>query len=62
MGFLIFGFLIGLILLMPSAKTVPVRCDQNPEDRKHKWVIRFDNSDHKGYLICKVCGKLPGED
>lgn len=29
---------------------------------KHSWIIRFENNDKKGYLICKACGKIPGED
>lgn len=38
------------------------RCEDNPVDKKHKWVLRFDNNDHRGYLICKRCDKIPGED
>lgn len=64
MTFLILGFigLLVLFFLKPSAKMVPKACDTNPDDRKHKWVVRFDNNDRKGYLVCKVCGKIPGED
>jgi hypothetical protein len=28
----------------------------------HKWVIRFDNDDKRGYLVCKECGQIPGEE
>ncbi len=29
---------------------------------KHKWLLKFPDgsSDHLGYLICKSCGKMPG--
>lgn len=29
---------------------------------RHKWVLKFPGgeSDHRGYLICKVCKKEPG--
>lgn len=38
------------------------RCDENPRDRRHKWVVRPDNSDYRGIYICQTCGKIPGED
>lgn len=38
------------------------RCDQNPDDRRHKWILRFETRDRRGYLVCKMCGKIPGED
>lgn len=62
--FLIVGFIVGLMWWSSSksSKMMPKSCDQNPDDRKHKWVIRFENGDRKGYLICKTCGKIPGED
>ena len=45
-----------------QAKTMPKACYLNPDDKKHSWVIRFDNSERKGYLICKTCGQIPGEE
>lgn len=56
------GFILFLCVIN-RAKThsLPGRCENNV-DRKHKWVIRFDNGDRKGYLICKICGKVPGEE
>lgn len=61
--FLIFVFL-GVLLYVVSkrGKMQGVRrCHENP-DRKHKWVIRFDNGDRRGYLMCSVCGQIPGEE
>lgn len=55
------GFIVGLMLLGPGKKKV-ISCDTNPEDRKHKWSIRFDNGDKRGYLVCRECGKVPGEE
>lgn len=62
--FLILGFIIGFMVWASknSANIMPKRCDTDPVDRKHKWIVRFNNDDHKGYLVCKVCGKLPGEE
>lgn len=62
--FLLLGFLGGLMLILANrnAKIMPKSCDLNPDDKKHHWIIRFDNGDRKGYLICKNCGKIPGED
>lgn len=31
-------------------------------EKVHKWTLRFDNGDKRGYLVCKDCGKIPGED
>lgn len=31
-------------------------------EKQHKWVVRFDDGDKRGYLICKNCDKIPGED
>lgn len=31
------------------------------ECKPHSWVMKFE-PDHKGYLICKKCGKIPGDD
>lgn len=53
--------LIGILLLVtigPSGQnTHKKRCVG-----QHKWVIRFDNDDKRGYLKCKECGQLPGEE
>lgn len=61
LGILVFG-----LVLIKASKTQNLgaspRCDTNPDDRKHKWVIRFENNDRKGYLVCKSCGKIPGDD
>ena len=63
--FLIAGFILGLVLLSGAKSTGGMavkRCDTNPDDRKHSWVVRFSNEDRKGYLVCKVCNKVPGDD
>jgi hypothetical protein len=61
--FLLLGFIVGLLLITSrGAKSMPSRCDLNLDDKKHHWLIRFDNGDRKGYLVCKVCGKIPGEE
>ena len=65
MTLLIIGFISFLIVLFMAnkqAKTMPKACYLNPDDKKHSWVLRFDNSDRKGYLICKACGQIPGEE
>lgn len=62
--FLFLGFIVGLALLVSSrsARMMPSRCDTNLDDKKHHWILRFDNGDKKGYLYCKICGKIPGGD
>lgn len=60
--------LIILILLVTVYFSLSVIKDsvKQPEANKgciphHKWVTK-DKIDDNGYLICKTCGKLPGED
>jgi hypothetical protein len=71
LGFFLMLLVIGVILYFIAPKPVdPGKpdsysgrpCDENPDDRKHRWVLRFEKGDRRGYLICKVCGKIPGED
>lgn len=32
------------------------------ECKPHKWVLRFETNDKRGYLICSECKKIPGEE
>lgn len=47
----------------PNPSNYP--CDNPPPGKTagHKWVLKFPDgrSDHRGYLICKKCGHMPGE-
>jgi len=36
-----------------EAKNMPTSCE------KHQWVVRFEGK--SGELICKACGKMPGD-
>lgn len=47
---------VGFLLLRPS-----LHDNAQLECKKHAWVARFED-DKTGYLICKKCGKIPGED
>lgn len=63
--FFLIGMVIGIIILTSVVNSnkgpMTQRCEDKI-DRKHKWILRFDNGDRRGYLVCKDCGKLPGED
>lgn len=51
---------IGLVVLSfrEQAKLMPKTCE-----KVHKWIPRSDqNKDKYCYLVCKDCGKIPGED
>lgn len=50
-------FLLGLSIraMRNGANFMPKEC------KPHKWVLRFE-ADSRGYLVCKECGKIPGED
>lgn len=57
--FLIFFLVTVLILTITLKKQslTTARCTG-----KHKWVVKLDEDNKTSYLICKECGKLPGED
>jgi len=59
---LIAGVLILYFVNRTATHGKPRPCNENYDDKKHHWVVRFDNGDKRGYLICKTCGKIPGED
>lgn len=52
-------FLVGVLLLLFVAGADKKHA---PCEKKHSWAIRFDTGDKRGYLVCKQCGKFPGED
>lgn len=63
--------LFGLMYIINTfvAKTVPTSKDSEDscyskvpgKAAKHQWVMKVE-VDHNGYLICKRCGKIPGDD
>jgi hypothetical protein len=54
--------IIGLALLYYIANNAS-GINGPPKDCKpHKWVQRLNTEDDRGYLICSVCAKIPGED
>jgi hypothetical protein len=56
--FLIILFTGILILTVVGKAKKPLRqCE-----KVHKWIIRFEKGNKLGYLICKECGKIPGND
>lgn len=57
--FLLFLF-IGILILVQVNKSQAKHFKQCP--KPHKWVVRFENDDKRGYLVCRECGKIPGED
>lgn len=51
-----------------DARSMPTQekewtCANPPKGKSagHKWVMKVQ-PDHYGYLICKICGKMPGDD
>lgn len=48
-------FLAVGVLSEVNAKSVPKEC------KPHSWVLKFE-PDKSGYLFCKNCGKIPGDD
>lgn len=57
-------FIIILIFagLYYADKHIKASSKPKPDCPPHKWVLRFENDDKRGYLICKTCNQIPGEE
>lgn len=56
--FLIIAVIAFIWFISAQNKKTTNRCE-----KQHKWIIRFNgNGDKRGYLMCKECGQIPGED
>ena len=54
--------IFGVVVLVWVAFSEKTKDTTKTCEKQHRWVIRFENNDKKGYLVCKVCGKIPGDD
>lgn len=69
----LFILVLGLYLSkihLDDAKSVPTSstpddepCDPGKSGKawRHKWILKFE-ADKKGYLVCRKCKKIPGDD
>lgn len=51
-----------IVLAAIFLSNIPGDMAKNHCEKLHKWVLRDDPSPTDGYLICKTCGKKPGDD